>query len=218
LFGKPNIEKMRKKQDFKGLCKALGNKDEEVRNQASNTLVETLIVIFGREDAKFWDQKTIEFFTKTGGAVVEPLIAALNDKRANKLMQNRVICLLGQIRDTRAIDHIIPFLKDLSEVHWQRLRENAARALAEIGDKRVVEPVMSAIKSHYWDFSDTCLFLVATDFEKIEDETAKLARLELLLELQLRKSKRKPGETMHDALESLRGDARYLQGRRLRKR
>jgi HEAT repeat protein len=156
LFGKPNIEKMKQKQDVKGLCKALGHKDKEVKEQAVTALVEM------RETAvepviKLLDKENLygsamEVLGKIGGAAVVPLLATLNNKKANSFVPERAVLVLGKIRDTRAVEHLIATLKDTNHL----LRRYAAESLGLIGDTRAVEPLIAALSDEsdvfLWDW------------------------------------------------------------------
>jgi HEAT repeat protein len=147
LFGKPNIEKMKQKQDIKGLCKALGNKDSKVRGQAVSALVEIgeaavepVIKLLDKEDLY---GSAMEVLGKIGGAAVVPLLATLNNKKANSPVRERAVLVLGKIRDTRAVEHLIAALKDSNRL----LRHSAAESLGLIGDTRAVEPLTAALSN-----------------------------------------------------------------------
>lgn len=147
LFGKPNIEKMKWKQDFKGLCKALGHKDKEIQSQASNALiemggaaVEPLIAALDRKELR---NPAMDVLIKIGEKAVEPLIAALNNMKVDSLNRVFVVRILGEIRDKRAVEHLIKTLQDTNTPSW--ICDDVADALGNIGDERAVEPLIAAL-------------------------------------------------------------------------
>jgi len=149
LFGKPNIEKMKRKQDLKGLCKALGHKDNEVQSQAVNALVEIggaavepLIAALAKNKLCYPAQTVL---SKIGEAAVEPLIATLNNKKANSNVRAPVAWSLGEIRDKRAVEHLIAALND-TNAHVN-VRHRAAESLGKIGDARAVEPLIGLLQN-----------------------------------------------------------------------
>lgn len=103
LFGPPNIEKLKEKGDVEGLIKALRHDDGVVRLRAQSALADL------------------------GDMVVEPLIAALEDKESS--VRGGAAGALGDLRDARAVEPLIAALKD--KEYW--VREAAAVALRRIG-------------------------------------------------------------------------------------
>jgi len=85
-FFKPNIEKMRTRQDVEGLIKALKHKDFEVRKNATDALGEIGDV-----------------------RAIEPLIQALKDK--GRGVQKYAAKALGEIGEP-AVEPLIEALKD----------------------------------------------------------------------------------------------------------
>jgi HEAT repeat protein len=81
-----------------------------------------------------------ESLRQIGPIAVEPLIAALNDENPN--ICHDAIVLLGDIRDSRAVDHLVVVLKNYEL--WS-LRFEAARALGKIKDSRAIEPLIEAL-------------------------------------------------------------------------
>lgn len=89
FFGPPNVEKMKRKRNIKGLIKALGyEKEIRIRRDAAEALGE------------IGDPRALE-----------PLIAALRDK--DKSLTLVAAEALGQIGDPRAIEPLISIFKDL---------------------------------------------------------------------------------------------------------
>ena len=87
LFGPPNIEKLKKKKDIKGLIKALRFKDNHIRKKAAESLSE-----IGDKKAR------------------DPLILALNDNDRN--VRNEAARALGKIGDKKAVDPLIQRLEE----------------------------------------------------------------------------------------------------------
>jgi tetratricopeptide (TPR) repeat protein len=88
-FLKPNVEKMEKKKDVKGLIEALKHRETDVRKKAAEAL------------GKIGDTKA-----------VEPLIQALKDENLNVRLGG--VAALGRIGDTKAVGPLIQALKDES--------------------------------------------------------------------------------------------------------
>lgn len=113
---KPNVERMEKKRDVRGLIKALRHKDVEVREPAAKALV------------------------MIGGVAVEPLVRALKDK--NQLARRYASEVLGDLGDATAVESLNQALKD-EDVD---VRCCAAEALGKIGDVRAVGPLIQTLK------------------------------------------------------------------------
>jgi HEAT repeat protein len=124
---KPNIEKMEKKGDVRGLIKAL---------QATD-LSEKAILALGRiGDAE----------------VVDPLVQILRDKDQLSIRETSAYAL-GEIGDPRAVEPLIEVLEIEGEI-WHKevkipgfaskLREAAARALGKIGNDEAVKALIEA--------------------------------------------------------------------------
>ena len=108
---KPNIEKMRAKNDVKGLIKALKSND--------------LRVVGAVEDA----------LEDIGRRTTEPFIEALGDRDAD--VRGGAAWILGNIRDAEAQKPLIEALKDKDkDVRWL-----AIMALGDIGDERAINPI-----------------------------------------------------------------------------
>jgi len=145
LFG-PNVEKMENKRDIKGLTKALGHKDVDVRSAAAEALA------------------------RIGAPAVESLIQTLKEKDSS--VRVLAVMTLGRLKDTRALEPLIQALKDKDrEVGLQAVgalvrmgkpavepltqtlkdkdpsvRGEAVLVLQEIGDVRAVVPLTEALK------------------------------------------------------------------------
>ena len=125
VFGtsKPNVEKLRTKEDVKGLVKALQCKDVTVREKAAEALG----------------------VTKDVRAII-PLINALKDEN----VRGSAAYALGDIGDARAVGPLIRALNDEGIVREQHgipigVRGAVARALTKIGEP-AIEPLISVIE------------------------------------------------------------------------
>src|SRR3972149_8917277 len=82
--------------------------------------------------------------------------------------------LLGQSRDTRAVDALLP---DLQDEDW-RVRRNAVQALGALKSPRALEPLMDALK----DRVATVRERAAVGLGRIKDPRAIPALIEALME------------------------------------
>lgn len=148
---KPNIEKLRDKEDVKGLIKALQYRkdsieyeDVEVRVDAACELidiggkraVEPLIEALGDIDWRVRHNAAIALGNIGDERAVEPLIKALDNDVGRLAAQS-----LGGIGDKRAVKPLIKALGD----DESGMRMNAAKALGRIGDKRAIEPLIRTV-------------------------------------------------------------------------
>ncbi len=140
---KPNVQKMREKKDVRGLIKALGYKDPEVRAMACRAL------------GNLGDK-----------SAVEPLVAALKDK--DEQVRRDAAAALGWLGDPRAADALLAVLPEksmfsaaaqsLARLKEPRLFDRliaalqddtvcspVANALGELGDPRAVEPLIDLL-------------------------------------------------------------------------
>jgi len=116
LFGPPDVEQLKAKQDVRGLIKALDyQKDGDIRKTAAQALG-------GLKDA----------------SAFEPLVAALKD--GDGLVRRAAVHALGELKDARAVEPLIAALRD------EFVRSEAAQALADLKDVRAVEPLIAALK------------------------------------------------------------------------
>ncbi len=117
-FPPPDIEKMERDKDVKGLIKALRHRDLEIQWRAAESL------------------------GSLGPYGMDSLLLAL--KTRNKDIRLGVIEALGQIRDTRAVAPLIISLSDPdNEIRWE-----AALALGEIGDAAALDPLVYTLKDN----------------------------------------------------------------------
>lgn len=109
---KPNVEKMRAKNNVKGLIKALLKSDD--------------IRIAGAVEDALED---------IGHRTTEPFIEALRDKDAD--VRSGATWILGNIKDTSMAQPLIEALKDEDKnVRWL-----AVAALGDIGDEEAIDPI-----------------------------------------------------------------------------
>ena len=168
---KPNVERMKKKEDINGLIKALNyQKDPSVRYAIASALgeigneqaVKPLIAALKDQD---WQVRRciVTALAKIGDErAVEPLIEALKD--TNKEVCGRAATELAKIGDERAVEPLIDVLNDKD---WGN-RYAAALALAEIGNEQVVEPLIAALKDDKWKVR----YITASALGTIGDERA----------------------------------------------
>jgi len=73
------------------------------------------------------------------------LFRHLREEKSYK-MKARIISALGKIKDTTAVDTIIPYLKN----PYERIRISAADALGKLKDRRAETPLLSALKDTFF--------------------------------------------------------------------
>lgn len=130
------------------LLGALKDKMADVRKEAAKALVQLpdtravrpLIAALGDESSDVQKQ-VIEALVKIGAPAFAPLLAAVQDKR--KTARTGAVLALGAFKDARAVELLIPVLKDSSA------RYAAVYALKEIGDPRAVEPLLAALQDSF---------------------------------------------------------------------
>ncbi len=153
LFGPPNIEKLKRKRDVKGLLKALDHKDPFIQLQAANGLEElgtaaarpliSVALFDGNAEVR---QAATEALRKLGAAAVEPLIAALQAP-VFAALQDKVpvvpgIAELMTHMGPEAVEALIAHLEDdnVGARRW------AAVVLGEMKDAQAVEPLIAALQ------------------------------------------------------------------------
>jgi hypothetical protein len=110
-----DIRVMKDRRDYRGLIRALRNRDLDIQWQASTALAEL------------------------GTEGMDHLLSGLRTR--NKDVRLGIIEALGEIRDPRAVDPLIALLSDRNnEIRWE-----AALALGEIRDPRAIEPLREAL-------------------------------------------------------------------------
>lgn len=120
LFGEPDIDKMRARQDVKGLVRALHYRKGSFKYDHT--------VVRGRAVRALAELQA-----------VEPLILAL-DSVSERIA---AAAALGQIGDARAVN---PLIELLTCSYDNKVPGAAAMALAQIGDTRAIEPIFDAVR------------------------------------------------------------------------
>jgi hypothetical protein len=113
-FGRPNVAKLRKDSNVKGLVRALRHKDWDVRQEAVWAL------------GKIADPRA-----------VEPLIAALGDE--NWAVHRAAAEALGKMADRRAVEPPVAALKDQDSVVQAAAREALQRIGGPEGGRALAE-------------------------------------------------------------------------------
>lgn len=147
LFGPPNIDKLKSKQDIRGLIKALTDtKHAGTGSAAAHALVEAgapavdpLFDALRHSDGVARARAAVVLGAIGDDRAVEPLLAALRDESAGVRMG--AARSLGQVADARAVEPLIAALADPDA----DVRPLAAEALGQIGDARAVEPLITAL-------------------------------------------------------------------------
>ncbi|RPI92826.1 MAG: HEAT repeat domain-containing protein [Chloroflexi bacterium] len=150
LFGPPDIEKLRTRNDMKGLIKALSyKKDDKIRLDAAEALgmigvpaIQPLLIALKNE--KIWQSRAAEALAKIGVPAVEPLAKALHDGEYD--VRHAAAEALRMIGDASAVKPLLEVLKDDGHDNDHTLRGEAAEALGEIGDVSAVGPLIVALK------------------------------------------------------------------------
>lgn len=150
FFPDPKVLKMEGKKDVKGVIKALSDKDWCARATAAGALgrigdvkaVEPLIQALGDPEFDVRAEAT-EALGKFGDVrVMEPLFQAVKDEERG--LQCLAVSALGNI-GAPALDYLIQALSIEGSRQWD-IRERAVQALGNIGDARVVEPLIGALE------------------------------------------------------------------------
>jgi HEAT repeat protein len=135
-LGKPDIKKMEKEKDIKGLIRAMGyDNDEYIRKEAAFALgkiTDSQSPIYTIRN----ENTTLE--GESGKLTVEQLINSLNDKDWDiRMNAAKSLVKIGE----PAVENLINSLKDQN---WQ-VRWYAAEILGEIGDFRGIEPLINLL-------------------------------------------------------------------------
>ena len=84
-------------------------------------------------------EKAVKALVSLGADGVPALVATLSDPRAG--VRAGVAAVLGKIKDPRAVPALLPLLGD------RTVRDSAALALGELGDRRAVGPLIATIEA-----------------------------------------------------------------------
>jgi HEAT repeat protein len=125
----------------------LGSHDLKRRNEAAQTLIQTgapaaepLVAALSNDNLHL--ETVFRVLRQLGEPAVPPLIAALADNSDGK-RQQRAAHILGQMRDSRAVDPMIAALQDDDAP----VREEAVIALRTLGDPRALPPLFALLAS-----------------------------------------------------------------------
>jgi HEAT repeat protein len=151
LFGPPDIDKMKSRQDVDGLIKALSyKKDTQIRRLAADVLgdikdtraTEPLIAaIQDTSDSRLRCTATKALAKIADSRAVGPLIANLNSSEWEVRLAS--VNALGVMGDARAVEPLFPLLTDSNK----EIRKTVMIVLDRLGDKRAVEPLLSILHS-----------------------------------------------------------------------
>lgn len=156
IFGlfKPNIKRMEKKKNIKGLLKALEHDITSIQEEAAKALgrigdasaVEPLIKLLNpkKQISRLISIRgfAVDVLGDIGDArAVEPLIESLRWDDA--YVQKKAIWALGKIGDKRALEWLILELQKSPDGDF---RSAAADAIDDIGDASAVEPLIEALE------------------------------------------------------------------------
>lgn len=156
IFGPPDVEKLKAKNDIKGLIKALQyNKKEDygeaasIRIDAAKALGELrveqaipLLIENLNNSHQGLSEPTFTALEKIGKPAVPWLISACHSGITYKTIE-----LLGELRDVQAVEVLITSLTHGDEYD----RSKAATALGMIGDKRSVPFLINALNQPFRD-------------------------------------------------------------------
>ena len=154
LLGPPNVEKLKARGDVWRLVNALHyQNDDSVSRNAAQALVEIGEPAVQPLIACLWNRDqshlAVELLAEIGEPAIEPLIAAL--KKAFRPHERvAIIKALAEIGPP-AVLPLIAVLKN----GWVTERQNAARALGQIGDERAIAPLVAALKDEDVDYLAT---------------------------------------------------------------
>ena len=136
-MAKPDIKKMEKEKDIKGLIKAMGyDNDESIRKEAAFALgkvtdSQSPIYTIKNENTELEDESLSKL-------TIDKLINSLKDDNWSiRMNAAKSLCEMGE----PAVQNLIDSLKDNE---WQ-VRWYAAEILGEIGDIKGVEPLINVL-------------------------------------------------------------------------
>jgi HEAT repeat protein len=178
---KPNVEKMERKRDIKGLVKALGHKDSNVRRGASialgrigspaiKPLLEALKRVHGslarQYGPKAGRDQAIECNLRTEARMICESLEAIGEPSVELLVETletedasirvSVVEALGGIGVPRVV---APLIRATKESDFD-VRYEAVRALIQIGGEEALEPLIQALEN--WDYQAMWLDLIRT--------------------------------------------------------
>jgi len=144
LFGlkKPDIKRMEREKDVKGLLKLLSfENDESIRREAAFILGKITDSNNEPFSSNNEDSEVLSDSNGTGSEDPEQLISLLNDESRD--VRNNAESSLVKIGEP-AVETLV---SALNNDNW-RVRWHSAEILGEIGDKRGVKPLIDALNDH----------------------------------------------------------------------
>lgn len=147
LFGPPNIDKLKEKQDVSGLVKVLYDRNEKIRLRAAGALSElgelAIDAVAPEIQASNSAVRLAAVYALSGAKsqrAIDPLNQALRD--SDSLVRREAARGLMRLGDPAVTETLAGALEDGDEV----VRRVAAFGLAELGDARAVEPLISELQ------------------------------------------------------------------------
>jgi bilin biosynthesis protein len=139
-LGKPDIKRMEREKNIRGLVRAMGyDNDEVIRKEAAFALgkiTDPESSLYPKENENSKLPKLDESY---GELSVEELIDSLKDKNWGvRINAAKALCEVGE-------PAVEPLINSLNNDNWL-VRWLAAEILGEIGDSRAIEPLINTLK------------------------------------------------------------------------
>lgn len=156
-------------ESIKDLLLALEDKDWWVKVRAADALskiggdivVDAMLELV-RDENEFIRRTAVEILNSQGSPrAYKSLIEALSDE--DWWVKERAIDALGMLRDKRAVSHLLPLLDG-----DERAKPVVLKALGEIGDKAVLEPILQ----RFHDFQGAARKAAIQTLDKLADEAS----------------------------------------------
>jgi len=144
------------------LLKALDDDDNIVRAEAvtalgllgDKSIVKSLISTLEDSDPFVRENAVIALGGLGDTSVIEPILKLINDKCQDEAVIISAFNTLCKFNDRKVTDTIIPFLNEEIEQRF-RIREYAAAALGQIGDKKVVPHLIRALNDKHYELGSS---------------------------------------------------------------
>lgn len=88
--------------------------------------------------------KAADVLNKLEGTIVPPLVLVLNEQN-DEALRLRIIKLLGQTRDARAVEPLVAELNSPQSI----VRREAVKALGRLGNDEAIEPLVTSLKDQH---------------------------------------------------------------------
>lgn len=151
---KPNVKKMQKKGNIKGLLKAVDDKDSQIAYTAAKALgqigdagtARALIPKLENGNRLYLDEEAVGFVMTTGNIVataigeigshdiVPDLLTLLNHPDSSGKMRSGIVNALGKLKSRDALSHLVQGLQDPEEI----VQRACVNALGKIGDREAI--------------------------------------------------------------------------------